>query len=119
MGNGTSPHKNGKLESARSFARFGYNLIGWMAVTISTIAIGTAGWTMMQIYGLNSRVATIEANRFTHQDGSDLKNFIFETREIIRKEIRENVPPPWFLAQFSDLRQKFEKHVDGHYKGVK
>lgn len=78
---------------------------------LSVIAVPFCGFLLFQVMsiksdisGIDKRVAVIEANRFTAEDG------VMIWQAISQKADKNDVPPKWFLDEFNRLREEFEGH---------
>jgi hypothetical protein len=65
---------------------------------IVAVYLGISGWTLVAVIDLQGRVTSIEANRFTVDDGAKVWKALAERQMIA------DTPPEWFKSY---LDQKF------------
>jgi hypothetical protein len=78
---------------------------------LSVVAVPFCGFLMMQVMTIkgaisemDKRVAVIEANRFSAEDGMAV------WKALATKANTSEVPPEWFVKEFNRLRDDFGDH---------
>ena len=76
----------------------------WLRLLIGTLIIPWGIWLSYTTANIDKRVAIIESNRFSSQDG------MLVWQSIAEKANKADVPPQWFLKEFERLRDDFDEH---------
>ena len=93
-----------------------------------TISIALSSWTMKEVVDLKTRIAALESNRFTSENGLE----VWRTIEQLKRDIALNAerintipdkgPPAWFIdsikktEELNSTRQdKIEAKIDRNY----
>ena len=76
----------------------------WMRLVLGTLIIPWCMWISYTLVGIDKRVAIIENNRFSSEDGIEV------WRSLSSKANKEDIPPQWFIDEFNRLRDDFSKH---------
>ena len=73
-------------------------------VTINTLV---TSWFAQELVAHNSRLVSIESNRFTSKDGQEIYNKLHEMARALATLPKE-CPPTWFMRRFERLESRVE-----------
>ena len=106
MVNGNGLRKNAPVIAIVFTVMINVATIVWGAATIKADVHDLQGHTARMAFvvdDLLTRVTTIEANRFTAQDGMRI------WQELERRPIRDEIPPDWFRDQVNSIDQRLQQ----------
>lgn len=93
---------------------FEHNGTGWkLAIILSNlfagVAMGVVAWMLLTIVDVDKRVAMMEGNRFTVQDGYSLQSNLNSAITSLTETItRLGEPPQWMLDQMREQDQRID-----------
>jgi len=76
----------------------------WLRLVVGTMILPWCIWLSFTLVQIDKRVAVIESNRFSSDDG------MMVWRALSNKADKSDIPPAWFLAEFNRLRDDYNDH---------
>ena len=80
----------------------------WFWRLLSVLVIPWALWISVTLVGVKERVAVMEGNRFTSQDGFAMAKEL--AKRPTREEIRSQYPPAWLIERIGRLEKELDSH---------
>ncbi|RME72407.1 MAG: hypothetical protein D6781_02300 [Verrucomicrobia bacterium] len=79
----------------------------WLANVVAGISIALGGALLGKVNTMDTRIAAIEASRFTAQDGLNVWKEVYQIRNEIAA-LPQGEPPAWFVERVDKLEQKLD-----------